>query len=263
MIGNFTFDPRLARKDLASMIILHEYPLSIVDHFGLQKFLHSINPVFNMGSRGTMKDDVLKIYDSEKAKCFELLDRLQCRIAITANMWTCGKHKGYLAITAHFIDDAWILNDRMLRFISVPIPHEKEVLADVIMDCLLEWNIAHKVSTITVDSGSTDDEIFDILVDMLSANGSLLLNGKMLQMHCWESVLNSIVKDGLDAIGEGIEKICDSVLFWSATPQRIEIFEDVARQLCVPCSNNLGLLPETRWNSTYSMLQTALHLCSF
>ena len=29
---NYTFDPKVARKELAAMIVLHEYPLCIVDH---------------------------------------------------------------------------------------------------------------------------------------------------------------------------------------------------------------------------------------
>jgi hypothetical protein len=30
-VENYIFDPEVARSELASMIVLHEYPLSIVD----------------------------------------------------------------------------------------------------------------------------------------------------------------------------------------------------------------------------------------
>ena len=46
--------------------------------------------------------------------------------------------------------------------------------------------------------------------------------------------------------------------FWTASPKRIERFEDVCRQMKVPCTRRLGLDCPTRWNSTYLMLKTAL-----
>lgn len=38
-VENYTFDQDVARKELAAMIILHEYPLSMVDHAGFQRFV--------------------------------------------------------------------------------------------------------------------------------------------------------------------------------------------------------------------------------
>ena len=37
-IGGFTFDQNISREKLARAIILHEYPLSIVDHVALKDF---------------------------------------------------------------------------------------------------------------------------------------------------------------------------------------------------------------------------------
>ena len=37
-IGGFTFDQEISREKLARAIILHEYPLSIVDHVGFKYF---------------------------------------------------------------------------------------------------------------------------------------------------------------------------------------------------------------------------------
>jgi hypothetical protein len=31
-VENYTFDPEVARRELAAMIILHKYPLSMVDY---------------------------------------------------------------------------------------------------------------------------------------------------------------------------------------------------------------------------------------
>ena len=83
--------------------------------------------------------------------------------------------------------------------------------------------------------------MIDILLEKLSSSGSLLLNEKIFHMRCATHVLNLIVKEGLDVIKVEIEKICESVAYWLATPSRVEKFEDAARQLSLPCNKKLCL----------------------
>lgn len=54
-VENYTFDQEVARKELAAMIILHEYPLSMVDHAGFQRFASALQPLFKMGTRNTIR----------------------------------------------------------------------------------------------------------------------------------------------------------------------------------------------------------------
>ena len=65
-LSTYFFDQENARKDLASMIVLHEYPLSMVDHVGFRKYSNALQPLFKMVSRNIIKNDILKIYDYEK-----------------------------------------------------------------------------------------------------------------------------------------------------------------------------------------------------
>jgi hypothetical protein len=71
-------------------------------------------------------------------------------------------------------------------------------------------------------------------------------------------ILNLIVKDGLDVIQPAIKKIRDSVAFWTATPKRVEKFEEMAKFVKVSLVHKLGLDCKTRWNSTYKMLSIAI-----
>ncbi len=114
-IGTYSFDQEKARNDLARMIVLHEYPLSMVDHVGFRNYSNTLQPLFKMVSRNTVKNDIFKIYEHEKLKTMELLGNNKSRIAITTDMWTSNQKKGYMVITAHFINDSWILQSRVLR----------------------------------------------------------------------------------------------------------------------------------------------------
>ncbi|XP_022891878.1 zinc finger BED domain-containing protein DAYSLEEPER-like [Olea europaea var. sylvestris] len=105
-MGAFNFNQEKGRTELANMIILHEYPLSMVEHTGFRKFCNTIQPLFKVVSRNTIKADILKIYDYERKKVMGLLERTNSRIAVTTDMWTSNQKKGFMAITAHYIDDS-------------------------------------------------------------------------------------------------------------------------------------------------------------
>ncbi|KAK3039753.1 hypothetical protein RJ639_027410 [Escallonia herrerae] len=117
-LGNYTFDQEFARRELGSMIILHEYPLSIVDHVGFRRYSSALQPLFKVPTRNTIKNDIIKIYDHERVKTMKLLEGIKSRVAITTNLWTSGNQKkGFMAVTSHFIDEDFVLQSRILRFI--------------------------------------------------------------------------------------------------------------------------------------------------
>ncbi|XP_076922799.1 zinc finger BED domain-containing protein RICESLEEPER 2-like [Bidens hawaiensis] len=257
-ISCYNFDGDKSRKDLAKMVIVHEYPLVMVEHHGFRKFVAGLQPFFKVPSRNTLKSDILKIFYYEKQKTLRILEKNASRIAITTDRWTSSNQKkGFMAITTHFIDDNWEMQSRILRFIYVPCPHTAEVLANVLYESLCDWNIDRKVSTITVDNCTTNDLLINLLLDKLSLS-DLILGGQLFQMRCCAHILNLIVQDGLSIIANGIERIRDSVSFWTTTPKRFEKFEASARQLGIQSSKKLSLDCKTRWNSTYLMLNVAI-----
>jgi hypothetical protein len=50
-------------------------------------------------------------------------------------------------------------------------------------------------------------------------------------MCCAAHIINLIVKYGMTVMDRGIEKVRDSVGFWSATPKKHESFERTATQM--------------------------------
>ena len=139
------------------------------------------------------------------------------------------------------------------RFAHVQCPHTSVVLADAMMDCILDWHIEKKVSALTVDNCSTNNAMIPIILDKLSSD-STLLNGEMFHMHCSAHILNLIVKDGLDVINDSIDRIRGSVSYWTASPKREEKFLETVRELEIVSTKKLALDCKTRWNSTFALL---------
>ena len=91
------------------------------------------------------------------------------------------------------------------RFLYVPCPHTAEVLAETLVNCLLEWNIDSKLSTLTVDNCSTNNAMIEYILEKFSGS-AFLLNEKLFHMRCAIHILNLIVKEGMSVINESIEK---------------------------------------------------------
>ena len=67
-------------------------------------------------SRNTLKKEILKFYVVEKRSTAMSLENCASRVAITTDMWTASNQKkGYMVVTAHFIDRSWQLQSRILR----------------------------------------------------------------------------------------------------------------------------------------------------
>lgn len=131
------FDQDVSRRELVKMVVIHEYPLSIVDHIGFRSFVKSLNDNFKMISRNTLKGDVMKMYNNEKGSLKDLLVANESRVAITTDMWTASNQKkGYMDVTSHFIDDNWFLHNRTIRFCYVPSLHTNGVIAKILVESL-------------------------------------------------------------------------------------------------------------------------------
>uniref|UniRef100_A0A803LDI9 Transposase n=1 Tax=Chenopodium quinoa TaxID=63459 RepID=A0A803LDI9_CHEQI len=216
------------------MIILHEYPLSMVEHAGFRKYSKTLQPGFKVPCRNTTKKDILHRYEAEKESISALLRKVKGRVALTTDMWTTNhQNKGYMAVTAHFFDNTWTLHSQILRFLYVPAPHTADVLANSLKECIQSWNLDLRLSSITVDNCTTNDAMMDILLGEFPY-GSLMLHG------------------------QGLERIRESVSFWTASPKRVKKFEQVAKQVTRDCKKQLVLDCKTRWNSTYEMLVVAM-----
>ena len=82
----------------------------------------------------------------------------------------------------------------VIRFIYVPATHTSDRLANILVDCLMDWNIDSKLSKITLDNCCTNDVMVQKIKDTLQLS-DLLRGGALLHMHCCARILNLIVKE--------------------------------------------------------------------
>ncbi|KAG8364370.1 hypothetical protein BUALT_Bualt19G0121800 [Buddleja alternifolia] len=257
----FKFDQMKSRRKLAISCIKHKFPFNIGEHEHFEDFLSSLNPNFQLPCRNTIRSDVIDVYREEKVKVQTLLDGLSCKMSLTTDIWTSDHSRvAYCCLTAHFIDDEWELQKKILSFKKIPYPHDGDNLFNFMKENILEWNLDKKIFSVVVDNASSNDSMMRKLREWLLKDSLIPLNGDLLHVRCSAHVLNLIVQDGLSPIRGLIEKIRETVRYLNKSPSATQKFDTALRHCNLEGKRKVTMDDPNRWNSTYLLLETALPL---
>jgi hypothetical protein len=148
----FKYDEELSRKKLTLAIVMHEYPFRIVEHEYFVDFIKSLRPSFPMKSRITCRKEILDMFKEEKEKAYQFFGSLSCRLSCTMDLWTSRQNMSYMCVTAHFIDENWAMQKRIIRFMRLRGRYSGANLSQAVMKVLFDWNIDKKIFSITLDN---------------------------------------------------------------------------------------------------------------
>ncbi|XP_052155762.1 zinc finger BED domain-containing protein RICESLEEPER 2-like [Oryza glaberrima] len=257
--ANAAFDQDRSCSYLAKMIILHDYPLHIVQQPAFTTFIDSLQPRFRVVDVETMEGEVYAVYQKEKENLTQAFSTMPGRISLTIGLWTTSQTLGYVSLAGQFIDSEWKIHRRMLNFMMVSSPHSENALSEAISASLSDWNMKDKLFTITLDNDCSSHDIYSAnLRDYLSNKNNLMLKGQLFVVRCYAHILNAVAQDVIASIHGVIYNIRESIKFIKASPTREEKFAEIALQLEIPSTKTLCLDVTTQWNTTYLMLLAAL-----
>lgn len=257
---NSHFDQEVSRQDLARMIILHGYPLSMVHHSGFQTFVRNLQPQFKLVHQEVVKVDCMNIYEELRNKIFDVLDKLPCRVSLTADSWrsVVSEEEEYLCLTCHYIDNEWKLQKKALNFLHFDTSPSGEEISETVMEKLNSWRLTKKLSTMIVDNCTHTEELTGYMLKFGRTKASLL-NGDLFHVRGYAHVLDLVVQDGLEVISDIVDRIRDVIKYLKSSEEAMRKFQKLARFVQAP-EKSLLLDNKSNWKSTLSMLASA---CEF
>ncbi|XP_063931154.1 E3 SUMO-protein ligase ZBED1-like [Zophobas morio] len=155
-----------------------------------------------------------------------------------------------MAITAHFIDERFILQSFNLQTQHFPEKHSATNIKQELLVCFQDYNVEDKIVSITTDNGA------NVVADVQQ--------GRWQHYGCYAHTINLIVKDSLQeyetkANTRILEK-CRAVVHLFKASTTYSSYLKQAQQ-------SKGMIPKTlkkqvppRWNSTFIMLESIYKL---
>ncbi|KAG8373776.1 hypothetical protein BUALT_Bualt11G0060300 [Buddleja alternifolia] len=178
------FDMEKVKIEVAKWIMIHEYAFSAVEDEWYNVMMKMANPEWMPISRAMIRNQCVKIYESEKKNLkneFKYVNKM----SITTDCWKSKNKKiEYLVITGHWIDQNWRLQKRVLNFVEVPPPRRGVDIANVIWRCLEDWGIEGKIHTVSVDNASANDSAIENLKVFIRSKKKLLCDGSLFHVRC-------------------------------------------------------------------------------
>jgi len=94
---------------LAYFIAVDMMPYNIVAKEGFKLYTKALNSSYNIPSRKTITDSKIpKLYNETKTNIESIINNTYF-LSFTADCWTSGSNKPFLALTGHFIDSKYDL----------------------------------------------------------------------------------------------------------------------------------------------------------
>lgn len=221
-------------------------PLSAVESKAFRKLIKRLDPKYELPSRREVgRTHLPALYNQEVKRVRKELEEAT-DVALTTDLWTSRQTKGYITVTAHFISPEWVLKSAVLETICIAGSHTAENIAQHLRTICDNWNIFDKIRAIVTDNAT----------NMTAA--IKLLNKR--QIPCFAHTLNLVVQEAIkntDDVLQVREKVKQIVTFFHHSVKATDKLTQMQEQHNEPAKKLIQDV-ETRWNSTFYMIQRYL-----
>lgn len=234
---------------ITEMICVDIQPFSVVGDTGFRRLLNFLAPKYNIKSRIYYSKTLLpSLFENLKAKIRIKLEHAKY-LSFTSDAWSSNDLKhSLLSLTVHFIDENFEPAFFVIGASPIKGSHDSNNFSDLISEALNEFQIENsKIHLLVRDAASSMQKTARIL--------------GISSFDCFLHKLQLCIKDGLCSGFHNLPKLLESVKkiirkVRKSTVQR-NYFVELQKSLDLP-ENVLIKNIETRWNSTYLMLNRFL-----
>ncbi|TKA73877.1 hypothetical protein B0A49_11860, partial [Cryomyces minteri] len=140
---------------------------------------------------------VLNSFEKRKLLVKQKLYQARSRINISFDLWNGSNDTVFVAVVAHWIDEARTLKTALLGLPVITGQHTGGRVAEYVLGVLKEYEIEHRVLAFTLDNASNNDTCLEALAETLPH-----LSPSEHQMRCLGHIFNLVVKSIL--LGKGL-----------------------------------------------------------
>ena len=136
---------------LVEMVARDMQPSTIVEDKGFNKFVHLLDPKYQLPSRRSLMRKMPAKYDVVRQEVKDELNHASA-VCLTTDIWTSRISQSYMTVTCHFIDNSWQLKSYVLE--TFHLKTQQKNIASELIRIANEWSISEKVVALVTDNAS-------------------------------------------------------------------------------------------------------------
>lgn len=177
--------------------------------------------------------------------------------------WSSRIYQGYMAVTAHWIEDNWLMKTIKLDLKRFPTPRTAGHTSKFLRSIIADWKISGELKCITTDNAA--DICKGVKILFQKPNDDYTDKYKTLDsfhVRCVAQIINNDAKEYIETIENEFCKVRSVITSLEESVKLRDLFGEVKNELKINCE-----LPsvdcQTRWSSTFEILKGALQYRRF
>ena len=129
-VRHWEYDFTNTRKELCVFIARADLPLNTNESTAFEDYIEQAhNSKFTHVSKHTTSRDMVKYYNVCHSKLKEILQIYTFSVALTLDIWAGRAREDYLSVVAHFVNNDWELEKRIIGVMLIDNVHTGENIA--------------------------------------------------------------------------------------------------------------------------------------
>ncbi|KAG9088674.1 hypothetical protein FS749_001982 [Ceratobasidium sp. UAMH 11750] len=191
------YTPELLAECLAEWIARDDQAFRVVESKEFRRIilLASRAPTLqdkDIPRRKKMVKTVHELYLEQIQQIQRELQKARGRISITSDLWSDDILRAFMAVTAHYINEAGELAEHLLAFRRVKGHHTGANVGCSLFSVLNEFDITSKIGHITLDNASPNDTLMKELQEVLKDEG-IPFGHDTNRIRCYAHIINLVV----------------------------------------------------------------------
>lgn len=234
--------------EITKMLCKDGLPLYTVEKPGFKAFIHfAFQGKYKIPDRKHFSHNSSeKLYRETKESVQEKL-KSAVYYSATTDLWSSVTSVPFISLTVNFTDNEWNMKNYMLETLYMPQDHTGDNIAQVIEQCLEEWNLdKNKLAAMTTDSGS------NVKLAMTNMN--------VTRMACFGHILHNGINFGLDSdadVEPTLKKARKIASVFSYSWKKRRELTKIQTELGLPV-RAIAADCKTRWGSKLKLIQRIL-----
>lgn len=235
------------------MIAVDKLPLSTVEAKGFKMLMKTTVPLYNIPSRKTITNMIEARYAIMKEQFAKTIEQVSS-YTLTCDNWTDVTNQSYLGVTIHYLGDDYKMKNGCLDVLPLDTNHTSDYLHDSLLKVIENFHVdLNKVMAVISDSAANIKSTITKLV------------GSSKQLACFAHILSHLVPNALQSI-QPAKEIINKVKTIVRLTKHSVVASDELKRLQKRDGKTDGTVlkliqdVETRWNTTYYMLERFLTL---